>query len=69
MKEYEDIETMFSRFRLLYLAFKFWKEKKNNIPPDCVKKILRSLPTKWRPKVTTIEEIKNLNKLNLDMEL
>ncbi|GJR28835.1 hypothetical protein Tco_1105067 [Tanacetum coccineum] len=31
-----------------------------------VRKFLRSLPTKWRPKVTAIEESKDLSKLSLD---
>ena len=31
-----------------------------------VKKIIRSLPKKWRPKRTAIEETKNLNTLPLD---
>ena len=31
-----------------------------------VKKIIRSLPKEWRPKRTTIEEVKNLNTLPLD---
>ncbi|GJV23618.1 hypothetical protein Tco_1376313 [Tanacetum coccineum] len=30
------------------------------------RKFLRALPTKWRPKVTTIEESKNLSTLPLD---
>ncbi|MCI74099.1 aspartyl-tRNA synthetase, partial [Trifolium medium] len=29
-------------------------------------KILRSLPQQWRPKVTTIEEAKDLKKLSLE---
>ncbi|GJS26493.1 zf-CCHC domain-containing protein [Tanacetum coccineum] len=31
-----------------------------------VRKFLRALPTKWRPKVTTIEESKDLSTLSLD---
>ncbi|GJZ08598.1 hypothetical protein Tco_0542881 [Tanacetum coccineum] len=31
-----------------------------------VRKFLRALPTKWRPKVTAIEESKNLSSLPLD---
>ncbi|GJX82274.1 putative nucleotidyltransferase, ribonuclease H [Tanacetum coccineum] len=31
-----------------------------------VRKFLRALPSKWRPKVTTIEESKDLSKLSLD---
>ncbi|GKB09242.1 UBN2 domain-containing protein [Tanacetum coccineum] len=31
-----------------------------------VRKFLRALPSKWRPKVTAIEESKDLSKLSLD---
>ncbi|MCI03490.1 aspartyl-tRNA synthetase, partial [Trifolium medium] len=31
-----------------------------------VKKILRSLPAKWRPKVTAIQEVKDMNDLKLE---
>jgi len=31
-----------------------------------VNKILRSLPARWRPKVTAIEEAKDLNTLNVE---
>jgi len=31
-----------------------------------VNKILRSLPTRWRPKVTTIKEAKDLNTLSVE---
>jgi len=31
-----------------------------------VRKILRSLPARWRPKVTTIEEAKDLNTLSVE---
>ncbi|XP_073220708.1 uncharacterized protein [Cicer arietinum] len=31
-----------------------------------VKKFLRSLPSKWRPKITTIQETKDLNKLLME---
>ncbi|GJU84400.1 zf-CCHC domain-containing protein [Tanacetum coccineum] len=31
-----------------------------------VRKLLRALPSKWRPKVTEIEESKDLSKLSLD---
>jgi predicted YcjX-like family ATPase len=50
-------------FRLLYLAFRFWRKV---ILPDHVKKILRSLPAKWRPKVTAFQEEKNLDEVTLE---
>ena len=31
-----------------------------------VKKIIRSLPTEWRPKRTAIEKAKDLNTLSID---
>jgi len=31
-----------------------------------VSKILRSLPPRWRPKVTAIEEAKDLNSLSVE---
>ena len=40
MKEYEDIETMFSRFGLLYLAFKFWEKKKKTYHPIVSRRFL-----------------------------
>jgi len=35
--------------------------KKSYVAFDHVSKILRSLPARWRPKVTAIEEAKDLN--------
>ncbi|GJV24833.1 zf-CCHC domain-containing protein [Tanacetum coccineum] len=40
---------------------KSMKENRNH-----VRKFLRALPSKWRPKVTAIEESKDLSKLSLD---
>jgi hypothetical protein len=64
MKEDEDIETMFARFQTLVSGLQVLK--KSYTTPDHVKKILRSLPVKWRPKVTAIQESKNLNDLSLE---
>ena len=50
MKEDESIETMYSRFQTLVSGLQ----------------ILRSLPAKWRPKVTAIEEAKDLNTLSVE---
>jgi len=38
---------------------------KSYVAPDHVSKILRSLPAKWRSKVTAIEEPKDLNTLSV----
>ena len=40
--------------------------KKSYVASDHVNKILRSLPAKWRPKVTAIEEAKDLNTLSVE---
>jgi hypothetical protein len=63
MKEDEDIETMFARFETLVSGLQVPKKSYN--VPDHVKKILRCLPAKWRPKVTAIQESKNLNNVTL----
>ena len=46
MEEDESVETMFSRFQIRVLD-------KGYSAADHVKKIIRSLPTKWRPIVRT----------------
>jgi len=58
MKPDEDIETMFSRFQTLVSNLRVLK--KSYTTSDHVWKILNSLTDKWRPKVTTIEEAKDL---------
>ena len=64
MKEDENIETMYSRFQTLFSGLQILK--KSYVAPDHVNKILRSLPVKWRPKVTAIEEAKDLNTLSVE---
>jgi len=44
MKEYEDIETMYSRFQILQSGLQVLK--KSYVVVDHVKKILRSLPAR-----------------------
>jgi hypothetical protein len=51
MKDGEDIETMFSRFQILVSGLQVLD--KSYIVADHVRKVLISLPPKWRPKVTT----------------
>src|SRR4030042_1868694 len=63
MSEDETIESMFTRFQTLVSGLQVLK--KSYTTPDHVKKILRSLPAKWRPKVTAIEEARDLNNLSL----
>nr|GEX28632.1 putative reverse transcriptase domain-containing protein [Tanacetum cinerariifolium] len=47
-------------------AIRFGKRGKLNPSRNHVRKFLRALPTKWHPKVTTIEESKDLSTLPLD---
>jgi predicted transcriptional regulator len=55
---------MFSRFQVLVSSMQVLV--KNYITKDLVNKILRSLPVKWRSKVTYILEAANLNKMGLE---
>jgi len=64
MKEDENIETMHSRFPTLVYGLQILK--KSYVAFDHVNKILRSLPAKWRPKVSAIEEAKDLNTLSVE---
>jgi len=64
MKENEDIETMYSRFQTLVSDPQVLS--KRYIVLDHFKKILRSLRARFRPKVTTIQEAKDLNKMSLE---
>ena len=63
MKDDESIEEMYSRFQTLVSRLQILK--KSYVASDHVSKILRSLPSGWRPKVTAIEEAKDLNTLRL----
>ena len=58
------ISVMFIRFTDITNGLKSLGRKYSNI--DLVQKILRSLSNKWDPKVTTIQEAKDLNTLSLD---
>ena len=55
---------MYSRFQTLVFGLQILK--KSYVVDDHVKKILRRLPAKWKPKVTAIEEDKDLNTLSLE---
>lgn len=58
MKEDQDIETMYSRFQTLFFGLQ--GPKKRYVAPNHVNKILTSLLARLRPKVTTIQEAKDL---------
>jgi len=64
MKYDETIEAMYSRFQTLVSRLQILK--KSYVTSNHVSKILRSLPARWRPKVTTIEEVKDLNTLSVE---
>jgi len=64
MKEDEDIKTMYSRFQTLVSDLQFMNKRYN--VPHHVKKIIRSLHAMLTPKVTTIQEANDLNKLSLE---
>ena len=64
MKEDEDIETMFSRFQILVSGLQVLN--KSYTTSDHVKKILRSLPIRYKQKVIAIQEAKDLNTLSLE---
>jgi len=55
---------MYSRFQTLVSGLQILK--KSYIASDHVSKILRSLPARWIPKVTAIEEAKDLNTLSVE---
>jgi len=64
MKDDESIVKMYSRFQTLVSGLQILK--KNYVASDQLSKILRSLPARWRPKVTAIEEAKDLNTLSVE---
>ncbi|GAV58551.1 UBN2 domain-containing protein, partial [Cephalotus follicularis] len=64
MNENEDIKTMFTRFTNITNALQSLDKVYSN--SEMVRKILMSLPRAWMPKVTAIEEAKNLNTLPLE---
>jgi len=64
MKDDESIEQMYSRIQTLVSGLQILK--KSYVASDHVSKILRSLPARWRPKVTAIEEVKDLNTLSVE---
>ncbi|GJU50318.1 zf-CCHC domain-containing protein [Tanacetum coccineum] len=60
----ESINCAFSRFNTIITSLKALDESFSS--RNHVRKFLRALHTKWRPKVTTIEESKDLSTLSLD---
>src|ERR1044072_4183536 len=64
MEEEESVETMFSRFQMLVAGLRVLD--KGYSTTDHVKKIIRSLPKKWRPMVTALKMAKDLNQISLE---
>ncbi|XP_057444269.1 uncharacterized protein LOC130736454 [Lotus japonicus] len=64
MKENESIDDMFGRFQTIVNGLRNLDRKYENV--DQITKILRCLPRRWRPKVTAIQEAKDLSKLRLE---
>ncbi|GKD36939.1 zf-CCHC domain-containing protein [Tanacetum coccineum] len=60
----ETIDCAFARFNTIITSLKSLDESFSS--RNHVRKFLRDLPTKWSPKVTTIEESKDLSTLPLD---
>ncbi|GJR33483.1 hypothetical protein Tco_1209167 [Tanacetum coccineum] len=60
----ETIDCAFSRFNTIITSLKALNEYFSS--RNHVRKFLRALPSKWRPKVTAIKESKDLSKLSLD---
>ncbi|GJY16304.1 zf-CCHC domain-containing protein [Tanacetum coccineum] len=60
----ETIDSAFARFNNIITSLKALDESFSS--RNHVRKFLRALPTMWHPKVTTIEESKDLSTLPLD---
>ncbi|XP_024634528.1 uncharacterized protein [Medicago truncatula] len=54
---YSRFQTLVSRLQILKISY---------VASDHVRKILRSLHARWRPKVTAIDEAKDLNTLSVE---
>ncbi|GKE61232.1 hypothetical protein Tco_1511599, partial [Tanacetum coccineum] len=64
ISEDENIDSAFARFNTIITSLKALDEC--YFSKNYVRKFLRALHPKWRPKVTAIEESKNLTSLSLD---
>src|ERR1044072_8715215 len=64
MEDHETVEVMFSRFQMLVAGLRVLN--KGYSTSDHVKKIIRSLPAKWRPMVTALKIAKDLNSISLE---
>lgn len=64
MEEVEDVEKIFFNFQTLVSRHNVLQ--KSYTTSGHLKKIIRSLPSKWRLNVTVIQETKDPNKLSLE---
>ena len=64
MDEGEDIQTMFGRFKTIINELRSLSRHYDNY--DHIDKILQSLSRKWRPQVTTLRAIRNLDSMTLE---
>ncbi|GJR99852.1 retrovirus-related pol polyprotein from transposon TNT 1-94 [Tanacetum coccineum] len=64
ISEDESIDSAFVRFNTIITSLKALDEGYSS--KNCVRKFLRALHPKWRAKVMTIEELKDLTSLSLD---
>ncbi|GAV84225.1 UBN2 domain-containing protein [Cephalotus follicularis] len=64
MKENKNISSMFVLFRNIINSLQ--SLNKCYINSEMVRKLLRCLPKSWMPKITSIEEAKDLNTLPLE---
>ncbi|GJV70257.1 zf-CCHC domain-containing protein [Tanacetum coccineum] len=62
--EGESIDNAFAKFNTIITSLKPLDESFSS--KNCVRKFLRALHPKWRAKITSIEESKNLTTLSLD---
>ncbi|GAV89537.1 UBN2 domain-containing protein, partial [Cephalotus follicularis] len=67
MHDNESISDMFTRFTTIINSLKNLGKSYSN--QELVRKILRCLPKSWTPKVTAIEEAKDLSTLPLEQLL
>lgn len=59
MEEDEDIKIVFTKFQTLVLGLRMLQKFYKIV--DHVKKILKSLSRKWRPKIIAIQEAKEIS--------
>ena len=64
MVEGEDIQCMFGHFQTRLNKLRSLGKTYDNY--DHIDKILRSLSRKWRPHVTTLRALKNLDSMSLE---